>query len=264
MATNPINSWSRFREAASSPDCRYLERLDLFPDPVLVAGCQRSGTTMLTRILSESDGMVKYFDGEDGELDGALILSGLAAHEPRGRYCFQTTYLDEKYGEYFTHQGRYRLIWLLRNPYSTVYSLLYNWPDRALYGTFHAGVLPSLKFMEKLRHSLAGKSHRRRIELACSIYNWKIRQIPLIGSGLKDSEFAVVDYDDLVLHKETVLPEIYRFIELAYKASYADKILPSSIHKKDKLTGSEARTVRDMCEPEYARMSDYVSITSGR
>jgi hypothetical protein len=48
--------------------------------------------------------MTQYYFGSDNELDAALILSGRVAHEPQGRYCFQTTYLNECYSEYFEHR----------------------------------------------------------------------------------------------------------------------------------------------------------------
>jgi Holliday junction resolvasome RuvABC ATP-dependent DNA helicase subunit len=38
--------------------------------------------------------MVDFSSGEDDELDAALILAGFVEHTPRGRYCFQTTYLN--------------------------------------------------------------------------------------------------------------------------------------------------------------------------
>ena len=222
--TNPITNWEKFREVTRSPNCRFLTQLDRFHNSVLISGCQRSGTTMLTSLISKSEGMVKYFDGEDGELKGALILLGLVQHEPMGRYCFQTTYLDNAYHEYFNYIGRYKLIWLLRNPYSTIYSLLYNWPNYALYETFETIILPSLGPLEKLYYYMFGKLKSYRLRIACSIYNYKIQQIPLIRSRLNDSSFAVVDYDDFVEHKDAVLPMIYGFINLPYSSIYADRV----------------------------------------
>jgi ligand-binding sensor domain-containing protein len=42
-----------------------------------------------------------YWFGRDDELDAALILSGHVDHQQNGRYCFQTTYINECFREYF-------------------------------------------------------------------------------------------------------------------------------------------------------------------
>ena len=141
-----INNWQQFTDFVRLSNRPLLEHLDDFNEPVLVTGCQRSGTTMLSQILTESAGMVNYGSDNSLELDGALILSGHSEHEPlpNGRYCFQTTYLDDFYHEYFDHQGRFKLIWVIRNPASVVYSLLYNWPPRSLEGTFNYFVLKKI------------------------------------------------------------------------------------------------------------------------
>ena len=41
--------------------------------------------------------------------------------DPAGRFCFQTTYLNNHVFEYFEHD-HYQLIWVLRNPFSVVVS----------------------------------------------------------------------------------------------------------------------------------------------
>ena len=120
-----ICSWRQFDRHVRPGGCSLLRRLDDFPNAILVAGCQRSGTTILSRVLTQSEGMVEYSFGKDDELDAALILSGRVEHEPAGRYCFQTTYLNNCVQEYFAH-SEYKLVWALRNPFSVVYSMLHN------------------------------------------------------------------------------------------------------------------------------------------
>ena len=75
-----------------------------------MSGCQRSGGTMLAGILSKSDGIVDFAWSKDDELDAALILSGYEDHVAQGRYCFQTTFLNECYQEYFEHTPDFKLI----------------------------------------------------------------------------------------------------------------------------------------------------------
>ena len=56
----------------------------------------------------------------DDELDAALALAGLVDLPLERRYCFQTTYLNERYEDYRTLDAGQRLIWVLRNHYSVV------------------------------------------------------------------------------------------------------------------------------------------------
>ncbi len=122
-----------------------LHRIDEFPDSVLVTGCQRSGTTALARAINASPAMVDYRFGRDDELDAAQILAGRVDHVPRGRYCFQTTYLNQCYGEYLEHRSPQRIVWVLRNPYSVVYSMVYNWGRFAFNELFAACGSPLLE-----------------------------------------------------------------------------------------------------------------------
>ena len=77
-----IKTWRRFAREVRPKGCRLLSRLERFPKSVLVTGCQRSGTTMLSRIITQSEGMTNYWFGKDDELDAALILSGEVEYDP--------------------------------------------------------------------------------------------------------------------------------------------------------------------------------------
>jgi len=103
MRKAQIITWKKFAPEVRPGGCNLLARLDEFPNSILVSGCQRSGTTMLLRLITQSEGMVNYWFGRDDELDAALILSGFEPHTPHGRYSFQTTYLNECAHEYYDH-----------------------------------------------------------------------------------------------------------------------------------------------------------------
>jgi hypothetical protein len=47
---NTSNTWPKFARSVRSKQDKLLSRLEEFPDSILIAGCQRSGTTMLARI----------------------------------------------------------------------------------------------------------------------------------------------------------------------------------------------------------------------
>jgi hypothetical protein len=255
-----ITSWQQFRQLTQSHGCHYLQRLDDFPNSVLIAGCQRSGTTMLARIITQSEGMVNYWFGADDELDAALILGGYVEHEPIGRYCFQTTYLDQCYYEYFEHQGDFKIIWVLRNPFSVVYSLMYNWSSLALENTFHNCGAHLLSGTDRWLFKLLGTKYISKVKLACLLYNAKVSQIFELLPKLGPHRVAVVDYDDLVSQKNVILPRIFTFIDLAYRAEYADNIHSQSLNKASRLSEEEVVTIKTLSLPVFMKAHRMVNI----
>ena len=153
----PIKTWKAFDSRVRPLGCSLLNRLTRYRDAILVAGCQRSGTTMLSSIILKSHGIVDYtVENVDDELMGALILCGIVEHCQAGRYCFQTTYLDECYKEYFEEKYDFKLIWIIRNPYSVVYSMVYNWSRRALNDLFRRCGSQLLCSTDLLRYKVLG------------------------------------------------------------------------------------------------------------
>lgn len=255
-----IKSWPGFARHVRSRGCSLLRELDRFPDSVLVAGCQRSGTTMLSRVITQSDGMVNYWFGRDDELDAALILSGQVQHDPHGRYCFQTTYLNQCYREYFEHPGKFRLIWVLRNPYSVVYSLAYNWSRFARNELFNACGVGAMTGMDRNRFDSYGAWVIGKLRRACHSYNGKVSQLFELNTHLDGRTLLVVDYDDLVREKNRLLPMIYDFIGLQYQSRYADAIHARSLKKAERFNTRQQVLVEEVCGPVYAKARNYLSV----
>ena len=246
-----ITTWPQFTASIRSRGCQLLKRLDDFPNAVLVTGCQRSGTTMLARIITQSEGMINYWFGPDDELDAALILSGEVDAPTPGRYCFQTTYLDECYHEYYEHTGDYKIIWMIRNPYSVVYSLLYNWSPASLDGTFQKCAAQQLTGADAYLYRLIGLQAVRRVRRACLLYKAKTRQLLELFQSLGSERILIVDYDELVTHKDQVLPQIYNYIDLDYNSGYSAQIHSQSIDKKSQLSPKEKQQIHRIAEPLY-------------
>lgn len=256
----PVKTWPGFARRVRSRGCSLLRELDRFRRSVLVAGCQRSGTTMLSRVLTRSDGMVNYWFGRDDELDAALILSGSVRHEPRGRYCFQTTYLNQCYREYFEHAGKFQLIWVLRNPYSVVYSLAYNWSRFARNELFDACGVGALQGRDLERHGRFGGWAIGKLRRACYSYNGKVSQIFELTAKLGRNDLMVVDYDELVQHRAELLPRIYDFISLPYHSRYTDAIHARSLNKSERFSRSQLALVESVCMPVYAEARRLLSV----
>jgi hypothetical protein len=246
-----ITSWPQFDEIVRSKGHRLLNKLDEFPDSILVTGCQRSGTTMLSRIVTQSDGMVNYWFGPDDELDAALILSGYVQHEPDGRYCFQTTYINARYHEYYEHFNGHKILWVLRNPFSVVFSMLYNWRDAGINRLFKFCGISYLNGTDKWLYLFFGLSGVSRLRRACWAYKGKVSQVFDLVPRLGPAKIMVVDYDDLVSRKEIVLPAIYKFIDLDYRSEYSAKIHMKSLGRAKSFSRKEFAIIESLCKPTY-------------
>lgn len=255
-----IHTWREFVYLVRGRNVRLLGRLEDFDNPVLVAGCQRSGTTAVARLITSSAGMTEYWFGRDDELDAALILSGYVPHEARGRYCFQTTYLNESYPEYFDHVGKYKLVWIVRNPYSVIYSMLKNWGRFAFNELFDACGAGLADTQELARYRRYGKLAISRVRRACLAYNGKSSQLFEILERLGPQNVAVIEYDELTRNKTEILPQLYRFLDIEYAECYGDKIHASSLDKASKLSAKDRAVIADLCLPVYERAKALVMI----
>lgn len=255
-----IAAWRRFGCEVRTQGCRLLRCLGDYPDAVLVAGCQRSGTTMLARLITASEGMVDYYFGVDDEHDAALLLSGHRKKSIEGRYCFQTTYLNECYKEYAETESSYRLIWVVRNPYSVVNSFLYNWSRFALNELFEACGAGILDESAAWRFARFGRYGLSRLERGCYAYAGKTAQIAVVRKMLPREKLLIVDYDRLVRNKHQLLPKIYEFIDLPYRQAYAERINSASLDKMSRLTARERRVIERVCVPVYDEVSGLVDL----
>lgn len=256
--TNAVKTWSRFAREVRVQGCHLLKRLDDFPGAILVTGCQRSGTTAVARLITTSDGMVNYWFGKDDELDAALILSGKVNHEPIGRYCFQTTYLNECYGEYFQHGRDYKIVWILRNPYSVIYSMMNNWGRFAFKELFASCGLPYLSEQESKRYRIAGQWAIPRVRRACLSYVGKVSQLFELKAHFDTTRLIAVDYDDLVLNKDRMLPYIYEFLTLQYRSEYKAKIHHRNLNKAQKLSEKQRNTIEKLCISTYEKAKGHI------
>ena len=256
-----IRSWEDFSSKIRKKNVPLFSELAEFPDPLLITGCQRSGTTMLTEVLMQAEGMDDYRQDRslDSELDGALILCGSHPYTPKaGRYCFQTTYLNENIEEYFRHKGHFKTIFLLRNPFSVVYSMVYHWIPRIklrnfnLNELFEAVGLDHATEREKNRYRLLGNLGISRIRKAALAYVGKTTQVHELARELGD-DLLVIDYDDLVHHKAVVLPCVFDFADLDYQLQYGDVIHAKNIIRKDRLLPQQRQLIERVCWGSYIR-----------
>lgn len=251
----PIRTWQRFAKEVRLSGKPLLADAGRYKDSIFVAGCQRSGTTAVSRLLTNGEGLGNFWKRRDEELDAAVILSGKEKLNPAARYCFQTTYLNERYLEYLDNVGHHQLVWILRNPYSVVYSLVYNWEAFAfkeLYGACGE------KWLIDHASEVVPESGTEMVFKACCSYNSKIEQLRYLLRSLPKEKLIVLDYDELVASKELILPKLYQFLNLTYHSNYAEQIHSRSVDKSQKLSDEERQIVQKMCVEEYENMACHV------
>ena len=244
-------NWRKFAREERGEGKDLFKELSNLDRSILVAGCQRSGTSILTRALVQSPELSKFRTNDDNELDGAYILAGIGTVDESKRYCFQTTYLNESYVEYFRHKGEYQLVWLIRNPYSVIYSMLYNWLRYPLNELFQSCGIGSLTKLEKEKYLRYGLLKIPPIKRACYAYVGKINQLIEIRQALDDSQLAVVDYDDLVTNSQGILSALCDFLGLTYRFDYSNIMNLDSLRKAAMLTNTKRQIVQRICQSSY-------------
>ncbi len=250
--TLPARNWSQFDRRIRNDDARLLANLSRFPDAILVAGCQRSGTTVVTRILREAIEMPPLAFSTDDELDAALVLSGVIEFDTSARCCFQTTYINDHFLEYFEHKN-FQLIWIIRKPEAVVRSMLYHWRRGALNRLFRACGRHSLDEKGARRFSYFGTHAFRRAEMACLSYNVKTAQVHEIAARLVPERLCILDYDDLIHRSDILLPDIFSFASVPYDSRFLQRLRTRNRPGRERLNESTRIQIRETCEHEYAK-----------
>ena len=248
----PVRSWAGFDRRFRKDDVKLLANLPRYQDAVLIAGCQRSGTTVVTRILREAMAMPDLTFTRDDELDAALILTGAISFESESRCCFQTTYLNDHVDEYFEHDD-YRLIWIIRNPEAVVRSMLFNWRRGALNRLFRACGRHALDAAALKRFERFGVFGFPRAEMACLSYNVKTAQIHEIAARLGPERLYILDYDDLLDRSDTLLPDVFSFLSIPYDEQFQTRLRKPGKSGRKQLGDSLRARIQATCGHEYER-----------
>lgn len=244
-------TWQRFHHGVRKRGLPLLKNLPRYPHCVLVAGCQRSGTTMLTRLIAGAPGFGRLALTKDDELDAALALAGFIDLPFEQRYCFQTTYLNECFLDYRKLRADQHLIWVVRNPYSVVYSMLHNWRRFALNELYEGCGVQGASSARMRRSRLAWPLGPSRIEKACLAYRGKVAQILALRDLLSPEQLLVVDYDTLIASPAEWLPHIFQFADAPYEAACARSVQRNPTSKADRLSRGARRQIERLTWPTY-------------
>jgi hypothetical protein len=129
--------------------------------------------------------------------------------------------------------------------------MLHNRNKEALHQLFMRCGSHLLSEREKRNYRIFGKYGVSRLRKACYAYFGKSQQAFKLKDQLLPSEILFVEYDELVRSKHALLPLVYDFIDLPYKAEYADKLHEKSIMKATKLPNRKKEVIDSFCQPVY-------------
>lgn len=255
MNWNP-RRWPKFARNTRNGNEQLLKQLDKYSESICISGCQRSGGTMLADAFCQHPDIVDFTWTDDAELDAAKILSGAVDREintgvEASRFCFQTTYLNERYVEYADHIDSSYLIWLIRNPYSVVYSMLYNWSRFALNEVFTSCGLPNADREVQEKYQRLGIWGISRLERACYAYVGKSKQCLELANTLPSNRYLIVEYDSLVASQAETMSQLMKFTNLCSSTKLESKINTNSLNKAQRLKDSERETIHRICDASY-------------
>ncbi len=247
-----IHTWKQFGRIVR-PKGNLLAQTGDFTDPVFISGCQRSGGTMLAKVITGHETMADFSWSKDAELDAAIILSGQRQLDIVGRCCLQTTYLNEQYFEFAELTNPFKLIWLIRNPDSVVCSMLYNWKRFALNELFLSCGREQLNKQQEMKLNRWGVWSIKPIERACLSYVGKVRQLEFLTKSLTEDQLLVIEYESLVQNSEPTLKTICDFLGLPWSAKFGSVINQKSLAKAERISDQERTTIAQLCATAYAR-----------
>jgi len=250
QAIRSLKSWRRFHYRKRRGEPPLLAAVDRYPTSVFVAGCQRSGTTMLTRLVAHSAGFRSLRLTHDDELDAALVLCGEVNLSTDVRYCFQTTFLNERFQEYRKLGSQHRLVWIVRNPYSVVYSMVHNWSRFAL-NELYAGCCGGAQQPTAIALELGWPLGPTQIEKAARAYAAKTSQIFAILHLVERHQVMVVHYDDLVREPRPLLERVFKFVGGTFREEYVAGVRSDSSGKAAALSNNARHIVQKFAEPTY-------------
>ena len=210
---------------------------------------------MLAKTFNSHPEVYDFSWGKDAELDAAQLLAGYG--EPKrlpptdARLCLQTTYLNERYHEYLEHQENFHLIWLIRNPHSVVYSMVYNWSRFALNEVFVSCGLQKADPTTKTRYDRFGCLGVPPIDRACYAYLGKLDQCNFLADRLDREYFLTIQYEELVQNREALTRKLYNFVGLPQLVATSENISQRSMQKSKNLSSKERDRIEQICCSQY-------------
>ena len=224
---------------------------------------EQTGALRLGKTLTTPERLVTGIENGVGKAGSRFQAAGLFLHgttvaintilERKGARC---ALLNERYPEYAGIGPGHKLIWVVRNPYSVVYSMVYNWRRFALNELYEScGVKQGLE---------SGAAWWTRgpssIEKACRAYAGKAGQLESIVAMIDPGQLLVVDYDQLVRSPREHLAAIFDFAGAPFEPGYAARVRPDSLGKAKGMSAGAVAMIEKWATPVHSRCLSLVSL----
>ena len=89
--------------------------------------------------------------------------------------------------------------------------------------------------------------------MACLSYNVKTSQIHEIAAHLGPERLYILDYDDLIRRRDTLLPDMFAFASVPWDDRFLARLRKRNKRGSRQLSGPVRARIRAFCEPEYIR-----------
>ena len=136
--------------------------------------------------------------------------------------------------------------------------MLYNWQSFALEELF-------LACGKKYQNANQSNNFNKwflisinKLTKACLSYKGKTEQLLKLHKHFTDSNLLVIEYDDLILHKEQILPVIYDFINEPYIEQYSEGIHGKSVSKHEYFPRRKRAIIEKHCSAVYSKAQELV------
>lgn len=228
---------------SEGPVCRN----DRVKAPIFIVGCQRSGTTMLVRLLTACPQMRVY--GEESKeafskgvrIRPEAVIRSLVHDSPEPIVIFKPLNDTQHVDDLLNIQPNAKAIWMYRHFHDVVNSMVEKWGDvqieavrqiaNGIYSGPGAEALGECVSPENL--VLARKLNKNGLSpVDAAAFIWYLRNIIYYDLNL-DADPAVLlcKYEDAVTDPERYIRRLFDFIGGAFSSGYVAKVSSASIDK---------------------------------
>jgi hypothetical protein len=141
---------------------------------------------------------------------------------------------------------------MLREPRSVVHSLLQSWKRSGSNRSFDARDADVVDPKKARRTYVGTHGGCSRLDRACASYVAETEQTFALRERL-GARMAIVDYDDLVAHRDILLPQLCEFAEIPYDRDLTRQLHGKRARNSARLAAWEARHVDDLCDEVYRK-----------
>lgn len=215
---------------------------------VLVTGCQRSGTTWLTRLLAGS--LDRAMAPKELEACNFLVYRNDIPLDKASALVLQTTFANVEIESYARLQDEVCVILLARNPFSVCWSMVYHWQNLTLEYDFRK---------RTIREEDCVQVEPEPWRMALELYRHSMRSgLKILSDRPRRTRLLV--YDELVHNVPACVRALEMFLDIPLTLSAQNvtaDLVPSQKHQS--LPVPFRNLIEQHCEPSFIRLQEAAS-----